>query len=298
MGIRRAIARALFLAMMLLAVTASAQKQPADKVKEEKGFTFFENLQGSSNDLGQVYKLDSTIGYDFNKHFGVDFGLPVYFVEASSTSTTSGMTSHNGIGNAYADLKITFNNPVLNFASTLNGTVPTGDTTSGFSTGRATFDWNNHFDKGIIGIRPFANIGVANTVSDTHFFTRPFTTLGIVGHFEGGATYKVFPMVKVGASLYDILPTGQQKVFSKLVKSQMAPVTMQGRHGVFQTSHETTGSSDIARDNGASVWIAASPGPFLDLELAYDRSVHYDLNTISFGVGVNLGYIIRKAKKL
>jgi len=208
------------------------------------------------------------------------------------------VTSHTGIGNAYLDLKFVFQNPAVNYASTLTGTAPTGDTASGLSTGRATFDWNNHFDKTVSGLTPFINAGVANTVSDTHFFTRPFTTLGIVGHFEGGATYEVAPLVRVGVSAYDILPSGQQKLFSKLVQRQTAAGGSTGRgQRTVGSTHETVGTADLAKDDGYSAWIAASPGP-VELELGFSRSVVNDLNTVFFGIGFNIGSIVRKARGL
>ena len=157
----------LALLALAIAIPAFAQQKPTDKADEEKGFTFYETFQGSTNELGQVMKLDTTVGYDFTRHYGVDFGVPFYFVSASSTETSSGGTSHNGIGDAYAEIRATFNNPLLNYATVLTGAAPTGDTKAGLSTGRATFDWTNHFDKGVLGLRPFANVGVANTISDS-----------------------------------------------------------------------------------------------------------------------------------
>ncbi len=286
-------------ALLPLAITipAFAQQKPTDKAEEEKGFTFYETFQGSTNELGQVMKLDTTVGYDFTRHYGVDFGVPFYFVSASSTETSSGGASHNGIGDAYAEIRATFNNPLVNYATVLTGAAPTGDTKTGLSTGRATFDWTNHFDKGVLGLRPFVNVGVANTISDTTFFTRPFTTLGMNTHEEGGVSWSVLPFVRVGASYYAIEPWGTQKVFSKFVGRQGGGMTMMGRgHGPFQNAAETTGTSDLTRDNGFSAWVSGRAFNLLDLELGYERSVKYNLNTVSFLVGFNIGSLVRKAR--
>ncbi len=301
---QRAIAGVCCACWLLLTLTSQAAAQSDS---ESKGFTWYETFQGSSNVLGQVYKADSTVGYNFSKKFGVDAGIPVYFVQPSSTAasgTTATTMSGNGIGNAYVDLRLTLLNPLVNVVSNLDGTAPTGDTSKGLSTGRATFDWNNHLDRSFLGFTPFANVGIANTVSDTTLFTRPFTTLGLVGHLEGGASYRLLHFFSVGASAYDILPSGQQKVFSKLIPRRSSqPVTGGGtpasgrsHGGVFEGATETTGSADIAKDNGFSAWLHVSPVPFLDLEGGYTRSVTYDLNTVSFQVGFNLGYLVRKAK--
>jgi len=263
-------------------LAAQSVAKPDKPQKEDKGYTLYEQFEGSSNTLGQVLKFDTTAGYNFNKFFGVDLGVSVYIVLASKTSTgTTAPKSTSGMGDVYTDLRLTVDNPLLNYASTLTGRAPTGSTQSGLSTGRATFEWMNHFDRGFLGLRPFVNLGVANSISDTHFFVRPFTTLGKVGEFEGGASYKLLHLVGVGASLYADEPWGTQKVFSKLVRRK-----------------ETTGSASLARDNGFSAWFDASPVHFLDFELGYNRSIHYDLNTVSFSVGFNVGSLVKLGKHL
>lgn len=294
---------ALCLMTLLFVSGGNLVAQSADKSQDEqKGFTFYVQFVGSSNTLGQVMKLDASAGYNFNKFIGLDFGIPVYAVRASATSTAPESQSNTGIGDAYVDVRLTVSSPVVNFASMLTGRAPTGDTGTGFSTGRATFDWSNHFDRAFGRIRPFANVGVANTISDTHFFTRPFTSLGLVGHFEGGMSYRFWRFARVGASAYDILPTGQQRIFSKLVRRETSgagsPGGMSGRRrgGVFENASETVGGADIARDNGYSAWLDASPVSELVLEIGYTRSVHYDLNTVFFGVGINVGSLVRMAR--
>ncbi len=290
------VACLLFSALLLLLAGGNLVAQsPGKPTDEEKGYTLYEQFEGSSNTLGQVMKFDTSAGYNFSRFWGVDFGIPVYVVRASaSTSTTTPLSSGNGIGDAHADLRLTVNNPLLNFASTLIGRAPTGNTRLGMSTGRATFEWDNHFDRSFLGLQPFANVGVANSISDTHFFVRPFTTLGMVALLEGGATYKVLHLASVGTSLYADEPWGQQKVFSKLVSRTTLMVG--SRKQPFATAAETVGTAALARDNGFSAWVGASPIHYLDVEVGYNRSVHYDLNTVSFGVGLNLGSLFKLAK--
>ena len=269
--------------------------------KEGNALIWNESFQGSSNVLGQVMKLDNTLGYSFNRYLALEGGLPIYFVHASSTAAASGARSGNGLGNLYADMRLTLTNPLINYQSTLTGTAPTGDRDKGFSTGRATFDWNNHFDRNLGPLRPFADLGVANTVSDTQFFLRPFTSLGLVGHFEGGATFRLIPGVRVGASLYDILPSGEQKVYSKLIhRGTPAVAKGSGRHhgGVFEASSVSVGGVGLVRDNGFAAWASASPIRYITLSAGYTRSVVYDLNTFSFGVGLNLSPVLKAARHL
>jgi hypothetical protein len=59
-------------------------------------------------------------------------------------------------------------------------------------------------------------------------------------------------------------------------------------------NQQTTGSADITRDDGFSAWVEAHPGGAVDLELGFTRSINYDLNSVSFGIGLNLGRLYRK----
>ena len=259
--------------------------------EDGQGWTFSGRLQGSSNSSGLVTKADPSVGYSFSRHLQTYIGLPVYFVNKTSTIQTSS-TSMNGIGNAYVGFHLGVDNPAVNFGSTLEATAPTGDKDKGFSTGRATVDWTNSFSRKFESVTPFANVGIANTVSDTSFFVRPFSSLGLVGHFDGGAMFNPAPVVGVGASAYSVRASGQQRIFSKVRKSGAATAAT-GNKGpssrVFETNGETVGSAVLANDHGFATWLAVHPGSTVDFQVGYTRSVGYDLNTLFFGVGFHLG---------
>lgn len=266
--------------------SASAQTTPPPAAKDGSGFTSFVEFGGTFNRDGQIYALNPSVGYNFNQHLGMDFGLPFFFVRPSSNIV--GSTSSNGFGNPYVDLRVKFLNPAVNFASQLTGYAPLGDSKKGLSTGRGTFDWTNHFDRSFSRLTPFAEVGIANTVMDSSLFMRPFTTLGFNTHLQGGASYDIWKFFSVGASGYDILPTGQQTVFSKVQHGSGNPG--QSSHGrSFQDNQQTTGGADVARDDGFSTWIEAMPSSLLDMQLGFTRSMHYDLNSVSFTIGLNLG---------
>ncbi len=276
------------LVAVVLASLASAQS-PAPAGLEEKGFTSYVEFGGTSNADGQVYRLDSSVGYKFNQHFATDVGVPFYFVRASSSTGASG----NGLGNPYLDLKFKELNPTLNFGSVLTGYAPVGDSKVGLSTGRATFDWSNRVDHSFGSLTPFAVVGLSNTTLDTRLFIRPYTTLGMNTHFEGGTSLDLGRFFSVGASCYDIVPFGDQTVFSKVAGNPgMGQSSTHGR-GIFSTQ-QTTGSADIAKDNGFSTWLDFTPKQYVDMELGYTRSMNYDLNSVSFTIGMNLGYLAHR----
>lgn len=258
---------------------------------QEKGFTWYEQYQGSSTSLGQVTILDSNLGYNFNKYLGADVGLPVYFVHPASGTPTNWRNWNDNFGDAYVDLRFHMNNPAVNYISVVTGGAPTGSFARGFSTGRATVTWDNHLDRQFGRFRPFVDAGLGNTSWNQDFFYYPYRTLGFVSQFEGGTTYKVLPFLHAGASYYDVLPGGTQKVYSQFFQntpiSSLATTANHGR--VFDTAFETTGPSSIDRDNGYSAWVDLTPIHNLDFEVGYTRSVRYALDTVSFRVGVNAG---------
>jgi hypothetical protein len=252
-------------------------------------------FQGSSNSDGLVLKADPTLGYSFNHHFQMYFGVPVYFVNESSTiqtqtATTSGFM--NGLGNAYIGFRLGVDNEAVNYSSTLEATAPTGDKAKGFSTGRATVDWSNRFSHKFSSVTPFASAGLANTVSDTSFFVRPFTSLGVVSHFDGGAKFSLSQFVDVGASAYAVRAAGQQTIISKIFKNTTTATTTTagtGKNRPFENGREVVGSAALANDNGFSTWLAAHAGSTMDFQVGYTRSAGYDLNTLFFGVGFRVG---------
>lgn len=279
----------LLVATLVLIAVAMAQSVPAAPSQSDTGFASYVEFDGTSNAEGQVYRLNSSVGYSFTEHFGVDVGVPIYFVRPSSSTT--GGTSSNGLGNPYLDLRLKFLNPVVNFGSVLTGYAPAGDSKLGLSTGRATFDWTNHFDHSFNNLTPFLEVGLSNTVADTQLFLRPFTSLGMNTHFQGGASYGFGKYFNLGASGYDIQPFGQQTIFSKVTSGGG-----QASHGrPFQSNQQITGTADLAYDNGFSAWIGASPSAYLDLQLGYTRSIQYDLNSVSFGMGVNVGRLYHRS---
>jgi hypothetical protein len=256
---------------------------------EESGWSFSGRLQGSSNSSGLVLRADPALGYTFNEHFRMEAGLPFYFVNPSSTLSptqstvagTSGFTK--GLGNAYTEMRFTAGHPVLDFSSSLLLTAPTGDKDKGFSTGRGTADWTNTFSRRFSSITPFGSAGVANTVSDTAFFSRPFTSIGLVGHFDGGAIVHLGEFVNAGASAYAVRGSGDQTIFSKVQRGSNS-----GTKPVFETGHETKGPAEIANDHGFSTWVGIAKSA-ADFQIGYTRSVNYDLNTVFFGVGFRIG---------
>jgi hypothetical protein len=174
--------------------------------------------------------------------------------------------------------------------------LPTGSKDHGLNTGRLTFDWNNAIRRTFGSVTPFANIGIGNTIMDTAYFIRPFTSLGLNGHFEGGATLAIAPSVSVGASAYAIRAANTQRVLSRLIDRPFVrgPGPGLGRsERVFEVSPEVRVSPELIHDSGFSTWISATTEADLNFQVGYGRSSAYDFDTLFFGIGYRFGSLTR-----
>jgi len=151
---------------IVLASLASAQTIPIPAA-QQSGITAYLQFGGTANSDGQVYALSPSVGYDFNTHFGMAVGAPVYFIRPSSST---GSTSATGLGDPFLGLHLRYPNEILNFATFLTGMAPVGNSKQGLSTGGATFDWTSHIDHSISRLTPFLEGGFANTTVRACFF--------------------------------------------------------------------------------------------------------------------------------
>ena len=292
----RLLPRFICLIILFIAIPAFGQYQPVTEA--QKGFNGFEAFQGSLNADSKMFKLDSNVGYDFNKHFGLFAGMPVYFantqtvttqVNGNTTTTTQDVTN-NGLGNAYFGLAMRAPNKTLDYSGTLTFAAPTGSTSKGFSSGRANADWTNRFEHSFNRLTPFFEGGLSNAVPDSKLFTRPFTSLGLLTHLEEGGEFELVKHFAVGGSGYEIVPFGNQKIFSKLVgKGQSGKG--KGKNS-FDLAAETSGTG-LTRENGFNSWIAFDPTPVWRVELGFTRSATFDLNSFAFNLRMNLGKMAR-----
>jgi hypothetical protein len=262
-------------------------------MRSEDHFTWIERFDGSSNTEGQVMLLDSSVGYLFGRHLLVDAGIPVYFIRANTTTASGASTTNSftDLGDVYAQVRLSFPNPALNFKTQLTGRAPTGNTSDGISTGHATYDWTNRIDRNFGHWTPFLEVGLADSIPDTFVYGRPFASYGELAHFQAGASYHVVNWLSVAASAFDVAPWGTQTIDSRVVGNGSGPSN--GHGPPFLQGHQTTGASSLAADNGFSAGLDLSPVRAFDFTVAYSRSTHYDLNTFSFGIAVNMRSILR-----
>jgi len=272
---------AILAASWLLTVYALGEAVPAaaKKTAVEKGFTLTETYEGSADTDGFISDINSSAGYVFNPHFSINMGVSYLFVNPSTSKT--GTTSASGMGNPSLGFRYSRKGPVLDFSTGVNGAFPVASSAKGLSTGRVTFDWNNHFAHGFDLFTPFFDVGVANSVPDTRFLKRPYTSLGTLAHFEGGSEMDLGDKFSVSASGYYILPWGTQEIFVRGKKS---------------SSGSTKGGVSLTRDDGINLGLDYNLTRFVDLSAGYSYSAYNVVNTVSFGVELNVASWLKKRR--
>ena len=262
------------------------------------GWTLGVRFEGSTDSDGDIFDLATGAGYNFSHHFGVDLGVPYYFVGTPSSVKTNNpqALSGEGLGDLGADLKWLYPEKTLTYASTVHLGAPTGDKNKGFSTGHATWNWANHFEHAWDAVTPFVNAGVGNSVLDNRYLHRPFMTFGYNAQLEAGVEVDPGPF-SFSASAYDVAPWGPQTVFSRVFRCGPSGTCSHSggsanRKGFLQNS-VTSGGASLVRDNGFNASAEYKPARALDLEVDFSRSVPLQLNTFSFGIGVDLSALLR-----
>jgi hypothetical protein len=272
--------------------------------KSTEGFTpgwgFGTKFEGTVSGDGTVMDLATGVGYSFNRHFGMDMGVPYYFIGTPSSikQKNPNAVSGEGFGSIGMDLKWNYPGPALNYASTVHLTAPTGDQKKGLSVGHATWNFANHIEHGWGSFTPFLDAGVGNTIADTRFFHRPYMTFGYNASFEAGIELDPGPF-SLTASAYDIAPWGTQTMISRIFRCPSgtkcsASGTSTNRKGYRDTSIQT-GGANLTRDNGFNAGIEVKPVKYLDLEASYSRSVPLQVSSFSFGVSLDIGSLLRQS---
>ena len=274
--------------------SASSSTSVVSAVPYENHYTWIESYSGSVNTDAAVMSLDSSVGYTFGAHTYVDAGLPIYFVRATATSATGTSTTNSftALGDLYGLVRFSFPTPLLNFKTQFTGRAPTGSTSDGISTGHATYDWTNRVDRAFGLWTPFFEIGLADSIPDAFVYQRPFASYGTLAHFQAGTQYQILNWLGVAASGFDIAPWGSQTVHSRVIGKGAAS---NGHGPPFLNAPTTTGGSALTGDNGFAAAAVFSAGRTLDFTAGYSRSVHYDLNTFSFGITLNMREVLRRS---
>ncbi len=279
---------------------ASGPNASQDNAGFYPGWMLGTRFEGSTSGDGSVYDLGMGAGYNFSHRFGVDLGIPYFFVGIPTSIKGKNPTavSGNGLGDLGANIRFFLPGKATNYATAVHLGAPSGDKSKGFSTGHATWNWSNHIEHGWGNFTPYIDAGVGNTVPDSRHFRRPFTTFGYNAAFEAGTQADAGP-ISLSGSAYDVAPWGPQTVVSRVFRcssgSKCSAAGKTTNRKNYLNSSVSSGDASLARDNGFNASAEYKPPKLnaLDLEVDYSRSVPLRLNTFSFGIALDVAGVLR-----
>jgi hypothetical protein len=236
------------------------------------GFTF----AGIHDSItGWATLFTPAIGYSFNEIFSIDATIPIYMYRLAESRAAHPppdalLVSRRGEpGDMILSGHAQFVPSLFQYQITGAVTAPSGDEAYGLTTGRVTFDLNNHFERTFGRVTPILEIGAGDSATLVNrIVNKPYTSLGPLSHYQVGVAVDLPKGMSFETDAYEQLPIGDQKIY-----------------GVSRRTHATivTGHNAI-EDNG---FINALDIPFNDhvnLSGYYSRSLRLRTDTVAVGI--------------
>ena len=230
------------------------------------------------------------IGYSFNDIFSIDITAPIYMYRLAGTRDPHPrpnallVTQRAEPGDVTFSVHAQFIPKGFGYQATVSGTAPTGDPLYGLSTGRATFDFSNHFERAFKYVSPYVELGVGDSSSLVNpLVTRDFTSLGPLAHFQAGFAFPLPLGLSFSTNAYEQLPIGDQKIYQTITRRNAPP----GTPGVTVV----TGRS-VSEDNGFTNSLDVPLDGHTTLSAYYNRSLRLKDDVVAIGIT----YVLRSFK--
>lgn len=215
------------------------------------------------------------VGYAFNRVFSVEATIPIYMYRLAESIAPRPkpnamlVTQRAELG----DIVLSFDAQLVPkrfvYLGTAAVTAPSGDETYGLTTGRVTFDLNNHFERSFGRMTPTLELGGGDSSTLVNrVVTKTYTSLGPLAHFQAGLAADLARGVSFEADAYEQLPIGDQKIYGPTRRGHPADVV--GHH--------------IAEDNGFITLLDIPLDAHTTVSGYYDRSLRLHTDTVGFSV--------------
>lgn len=238
--------------------------------------SFHESLTGWST------LMMPAVSYTINDTFSVDASIPMYFfrlaesTQAHPKANAQLVAQRGELGDAVFALHGQFYPKALSYVPTFSFTAPTGDQDYPLTTGRVTFDLNNHFERTYRRFTPVIEIGAGDTTTlINREVTKTYTSLGPLAHFQAGLGVNLFHNWSFESDAYEQLPIGDQKIYSAYRKGH--PIIVTG--------------FNVTEDNGFISTLDIPLDRLTTFTSYYSRSLRRSVDT----VGISVTFLVRDA---
>ena len=269
-----------------------------------RGFDAGVTLTSVHDSSAGWYTLVTTAGsYTFSRHFSTDISMPVYLYRLAETDSTTTSNQPPAPGQPSGPVTTTTATTLqphtwdpgdlilaghATFSSarwfdtfTPSLTLPSGDANTGLSTGRVTFDFDNHLQAPLFArTSGLLDIGIGDSSNLVNrLVTRDYTSLGPLAHFQLGIVVPLALPLANRSSFqtvaYEELPLGDQKIYTTLTRPGYPDLTV------------VSGRS-VSEDNGFTNSLFLPLTNHLTLQGYYNRSLRLHLDTAAVGISWSL----------
>ena len=222
-------------------------------------------------------------GYSFNDIFSVDATIPIYFFRladsiAAHPAPDALLSVQRGeLGDFILSGHAQFIPSLFQYQVTGAVTAPSGDEAYGLTTGRVTFDINNHIERSFGRFTPVIEGGGGDsTTLVNRIVNKNYTSLGPLAHFLVGIAVDLPRDSSFEADAYEQLPIGDQKIY-----------------GVTRHGHTIVTGHNAVEDNGFINSLDVPLGSHFSLSGYYSRSLRQHTDTTAIGIS----YVLRSPDK-
>jgi hypothetical protein len=216
-----------------------------------------------------------SVGYSFNDIFSVDATIPIYMYRLAESLSprpraTQLLVNQRGeIGDVVVGFHAQFIPSLFLYQANFAVTAPSGDEAYGLTTGRCTFDLNNHFERTFGRFTPDLEVGVGDSsYLVNRLVNKNYTSLGPISHFQAGLAIELIRGISFETDAYENLPIGDQKIYGP---------SRNGRATVV-TGHSVT------EDNGFTNYLEIPIDSHTSLSSYYSRSLRLHIDSVGFGI--------------
>ena len=221
-----------------------------------------------------------SIGYSFNDVFSVDATIPIYMYRLAESLSPRPRPSQllvnqrGELGDVVMGFHAQFVPNLFLYQANFAVTAPTGDEAYGLTTGRCTFDLNNHFERTFGRLTPNLEVGVGDSsYLVNREVNKNYTSLGPISHFQIGVGVELIRGVSFESDAYENLPIGDQKIYGPSRNGRATVVT----------------GHNVTEDNGFTNAIEIPLDRHTSLSTYYSRSLRLHIDSVAFGIS----YILR-----
>lgn len=237
--------------------------------------------------------MTPAVAYTVSPRYSVDLSMPVYLYRLAEDSATVTTTVPGGPGQPPRQVQTTttslkpqrwepgdvvlavhgnFSHKWMLYTLTPSMTMPSGDSEHGLSTGRVTFDLDNHFIARTRAVDFVLDLGGGDSSNLVNrLVTKDYTSLGPLAHFQAGVQAPLPWRASFQAVAYEQLPIGDNKIYQTVREPGRPPQQV------------VTGRS-VSEDNGFTNTLIVPLTRRMSLVGYYNRSLRLHLDDVAMGV--------------